>query len=47
MALSMLVLLYVAARVGGELAGPMGAVTPIVLFLGIEALLFVKTRPLN
>jgi hypothetical protein len=44
MALSMIVLIYVACRFGGEVAGPVGGWTPLVLFLGAEALLFGLTR---
>jgi len=45
MALSMIVLLYVAGRIGYEVAGPIGAAAPIVAFLAIEAYLFRATRP--
>jgi hypothetical protein len=45
MAMSMLVLLYVAARFGYELAGVTGAVAPVALFLGIKAVLFRGTAP--
>jgi len=45
MALSMIVLVYVACRFGGDLVGPVGAWTPLVLFLGAEAALFWFTRP--
>ena len=44
LALSLIVLLYVSARFGFELAGPVGAVVPVVLFLGIEGFLFWATR---
>jgi hypothetical protein len=44
LALSLAVLLYVCARFGFELAGTVGAVAPIVLFLAIEAVLFWGTR---
>jgi hypothetical protein len=44
MALSLIVLLYVAARIGGEVAGTAGAVGIIVAFLAFEALLFRATR---
>jgi hypothetical protein len=44
MALSMLVLLYVVARIGYEAGGVVGAVIPIVAFLGIEAILFTAAR---
>jgi len=43
----MLVLLYVAARIGFDLAGIVGAAIPIVAFLAIEAFLFRATRPLK
>lgn len=45
MALSMILLIYVGARFGGELFGLPGAIAPVVLFLLIEALLFWTTRP--
>ena len=45
MALSMIVLLYVASRFGYETAGVTGAVAPVALFLAIEAYLFRATRP--
>jgi hypothetical protein len=44
LALSLIVLLYVCARFGFELAGVVGAVIVIVAFLAIEALLFCATR---
>lgn len=44
MALSMLVLLYVACRVGFDVAGSFGAAIVIVLFVAIEAFLFRATR---
>jgi hypothetical protein len=44
LALSLIVLLYVAARFGFELAGPVGAVVAVVLFLVIEGFLFWATR---
>jgi uncharacterized MAPEG superfamily protein len=44
MALSMIVLLYVAGRIGFEAGGFLGAAAPIVLFLAIEAFLFRATR---
>jgi hypothetical protein len=40
MALSMIVLLYGAWRFGYELGGLPGAITPVALFLMIEAVLF-------
>jgi hypothetical protein len=46
MALSMIVLLYVAGRIGYEAGGLAGAAAPVVAFLGIEACLFRATRPL-
>jgi hypothetical protein len=45
MALSMIILLYVASRIGGELAGLPGAILPIAAFLAVEAVLFLTTRP--
>jgi|SRR6185437_4144417 uncharacterized MAPEG superfamily protein len=42
--LSLIVLLYVVACFGFELAGIVGAIVPIVLFLIIEAVLFLSTR---
>jgi uncharacterized MAPEG superfamily protein len=45
MALAMLVLLYVCARFGFEIAGIGGAVTIVLLFLAAEAVLFWKTAP--
>jgi MAPEG family len=45
MALSLIVLLYVAGRVGYEVGGFVGAAVPIVAFLAIEAFLFRATRP--
>ncbi|HME21858.1 MAG TPA: hypothetical protein VKI44_11005 [Acetobacteraceae bacterium] len=47
MALSMIVLLYVASRCGYDAAGTAGAVLPVALFLAIEAYLFWATRPLT
>jgi hypothetical protein len=46
MALSLIVLLYVAGRIGYELGGFVGAAFPIVAFLAIEAYLFRATRPM-
>ena len=46
MALSMIVLLYVAGRFGYDIGGFAGAAAPVVAFLGIEAFLFRATRPL-
>ncbi|RDU96509.1 MAPEG family protein [Trinickia dinghuensis] len=45
MAISMIVLLYVASRFGREIAGVVGAAVPVVAFLAIEAVLFWGTRP--
>ena len=45
MALSMIVLIYVAGRFGDEVAGPLGAAALAGLFLAIEGLLFWATRP--
>jgi hypothetical protein len=45
MAISMIVLLYVASRFGGEIAGTIGAIAPVALFFLIEAVLFWGTRP--
>ena len=47
MALSMVVLLYVAGRTGYEAGGLVGAAVPLVAFLAIEAYLFRATRPLS
>jgi hypothetical protein len=47
MALSMIVLLYVAGRIGFEVGGFVGAAIPVMGFLGIEAFLFRATRPLH
>jgi hypothetical protein len=44
MAQSMIVLLYVCSRFGHDVAGPAGAIAPLVLFGGIEAYLFYATR---
>ena len=44
MAQSMLVLLYVCARFGFELAGAAGAIAPVLLFALIEAVLVKYTR---
>jgi hypothetical protein len=46
MALSMIVLLYVAGRIGYEVGGFVGAAIPVAAFLSIEACLFRATRPL-
>ena len=44
MVVSLLMLLYVAARVGDDVAGTAGAVAAVGLFLALEAVLFWKTR---
>jgi uncharacterized MAPEG superfamily protein len=45
MALSMIVLLYVASQFGREIAGTVGAVVPVAAFFAIEVVLFWGTRP--
>ncbi|GLQ11674.1 hypothetical protein GCM10007913_36060 [Devosia yakushimensis] len=46
MAMSMVVLLYCVARFGYELAGPVGAAVPLVLFGGAEMfLVWISQRP--
>jgi hypothetical protein len=47
MALSMIVLLYVAGRIGFEVAGFVGAAILVMAFFAIEAFLFRATRPLQ
>jgi hypothetical protein len=47
MAVGMIVLLYVAGRIGFEVAGVVGAAVPVAMFLGIEVVLFRTTRPLS
>jgi uncharacterized MAPEG superfamily protein len=47
MAISMIVLLYVASRFGGEIAGTVGAIVPVAVFFAIEAVLFWGTRPVE
>jgi hypothetical protein len=44
MMIGLLMLLYVAARIGGDVAGTAGAAIAIGAFLAIEAVLFWKTR---
>ena len=44
MALSMILLVYVAARFGYELAGVPGEIAPVALFIAFEAYLFWATR---
>lgn len=46
-ALSLIVLLYVAGRIGFEWGGVAGAVLPVVIFLAIELFLFRATRPVS
>jgi MAPEG family len=46
MALSMIVLIYVAGRIGYEVGGFVGGAIPVVAFLAIEVCLFRTTRPL-
>jgi len=45
MMLGLLVLVYVAMRVGGDIAGPVGEWAVLGVFLLFEALLFFTTRP--
>ncbi len=44
MALGLLVLLYVVARIGDDVAGTIGAVVAVAAYLAIEAVLFRTTR---
>jgi len=44
MALSLIVLLYVAGRIGYEVGGIVGATVPVIAFLAIEVFLFRATR---
>jgi hypothetical protein len=44
MAVSLLMLLYVGARVGGDVAGTVGEVAVVAAFLALEAVLFWGTR---
>jgi hypothetical protein len=44
MVIGLLMLLYFVARIGGDIAGTVGTVIAIALFLALEALLFLKTR---
>ena len=44
MAVSLIVLLYVAARIGGDIAGSAGTIAILALFGAVEAVLFLKTR---
>jgi uncharacterized metal-binding protein len=47
MMLSMLVLLYVCVRFGFEMAGVVGAVVPLALFVAAEVVLTWSTRPIQ
>jgi len=44
MLIGLVMLLYVVARIGGEVAGTLGTIVAIALFLALEAMLFLKTR---
>jgi len=44
MVIGLLMLLYVVARIGGDLAGTAGTIAAVALYLGLEAVLFLKTR---
>jgi len=44
MAVGLIMLLYVVARMGSDLAGTVGAAIAIALYLAVEAVLFWKTR---
>jgi hypothetical protein len=44
MAIGLVMLLYVVARIGDEVAGAAGAAVAVGLFLAVEAMLFWKTR---
>ena len=44
MMLSLLVLIYVGARIGHDIAGVAGAAAVVIAFLGFEAVLFATTR---
>jgi hypothetical protein len=44
MVIGLLMLLYVVARIGGDIAGNAGMIIAIALFLALEAVLFLKTR---
>jgi hypothetical protein len=46
MALSMIVLLYVTARIGFDGGGFLGAALPVMAFVAIEIFLFRATRPI-
>jgi hypothetical protein len=44
MAVGLLVLIYVCARIGGDVAGTVGSVAVVAAFLALEAVLFWGTR---
>jgi hypothetical protein len=44
MLIGLMTLLYVVARIGGDIGGTAGGVIAIALFLALEAVLFLKTR---
>ena len=44
MVIGLVMLLYVLARIGGDIAGTAGTIVAIALFLALEAVLFLKTR---
>jgi hypothetical protein len=43
-AMTLVIMLYLAARIGGDIAGTIGGVLAVVLYLAVEAVLFWKTR---
>jgi len=47
MAQSLIVLVWVASRFGGEIAGRAGAIAPVAAFIALEAWLFWATRPVG
>jgi hypothetical protein len=44
MAMGLLVLIYVCARIGGDVGGTAGSVAVVAVFLALEAVLFWGTR---
>jgi hypothetical protein len=44
MLIGLLMLLYVVAQIGGDIAGTSGTIIAVALFLALEAVLFLKTR---
>src|SRR5260370_1982277 len=44
---SMLILLYVCARIGYDAAGPAGAIAPLIAFACVEAVLVRVTKPVG